>query len=75
LLCSDLAVHREQAPKALGFFPTDRAEVLAERLEAHWDKLSPGPDYALENQSLQLERDFSVRHGQALLNLCAETAR
>jgi glycosyltransferase involved in cell wall biosynthesis len=75
LLCSDIAVHREQVPKALGFFPTDRADVLAELLGAHWSSLSPGPNAALESKSLQFERDFSVRHGKVLLELCAEIAR
>ena len=75
LLCSDIDVHREQVPKALDFFPTDRAEVLAEILAAHWNNLTPGPNYALEQQSLKSEREFSVRHGQTLLDLCVETAR
>ena len=74
LMCSDIAVHREQAPRALGFFDVDRADVLAELLEAHWSKLTPGPDLSLERESLAAERDFSARHGQSLLNLCAETA-
>jgi len=74
LLCSDIAVHREQVPRALGFFPTDRADVLAELLAAHWNDLEPGPNYALEHQSLAAERDFSKRHGQSLLKLCTETA-
>jgi len=75
LLCSDINVHREQVPKALDFFPTDRADVLAEMLAAHWNSLTPGPNYALEQQSLKSEREFSVRHGQTLLDLCVETAR
>ena len=74
LLCSDIDVHREQVPKALGFFPTDRADVLAQLLEAHWDSLPPGPNQRLEELSLTLERDFSVRHGKSLLKLCAESA-
>lgn len=74
LLCSDIEVHREQVPTALGFFPTDRADVLAELLAAHWAKLSPGPNYELEQQSLAREGDFSERHGKSLLKLCAETA-
>ena len=74
LLCSDISVHREQTPGALGFFPTDGADVLAELLEAHWNDLQPGPDYAVEQQSLAAEREFSTRHGQSLLKLCAETA-
>ena len=74
LLCSDIAVHREQVPRALSFFPTDRADVLAELLEAHWSNLVPGPNHQLEQHSLALERDFSERHGRALLKLCAESA-
>jgi glycosyltransferase involved in cell wall biosynthesis len=74
LLCSDIAVHREQVPGALGFFPTDDAAVLADLLEAHWNDLQPGPDYSLEQRSLAAEREFSTRHGQSLLKLCAETA-
>lgn len=74
LLCSDIAVHREQVPRALGFFPTGRADVLAELLEAHWNDLQPGPNYSLEQQSLAAEHDFSTRHGQSLLKLCVETA-
>jgi glycosyltransferase involved in cell wall biosynthesis len=75
LLCSDIAVHREQVPAALGFFSTDRPEGLAELLEAHWSKLTPGPDLSLEQESLIAERAFSARHGQALLKLCSETAQ
>ena len=66
LLCSDIAVHREQVPKALGFFPTDRADVLAQLLEAHWDSLPPGPNQQLEQHSLILEREFSERHGKVV---------
>jgi glycosyltransferase involved in cell wall biosynthesis len=74
LLCSDIAVHHEQAPNALGFFGTDRADVLAELLAANWNDLVPGPNYTLEQQSLAQEREFSARHGKALLDLCVETA-
>jgi glycosyltransferase involved in cell wall biosynthesis len=74
LLCSDIAVHREQVPRALSFFPVDRADVLAELLETHWSNLVPGPNHQLEQDSLALERDFSERHGRALLKLCAESA-
>lgn len=74
LVCSDIAVHREQVPKALGFFPTDSPDILAELLEAHWEKLEPGPNKVLEHESLASERDFSARHGRSLLGLCAELA-
>jgi glycosyltransferase involved in cell wall biosynthesis len=74
LVCSDINVHREQVPGALGFFPTNRADVLAELLLAHWKNLAPGPNLTLEEESLALERDFSKRHGQSLLELCVESA-
>lgn len=74
IVCSDIAVHREQVPEALGFFPTDSPDTLAEQLEAYWENLKPGPDIAREQESLASERDFSVRHGRALLDLCAELA-
>ena len=74
IVCSDIAVHREQVPNALGFFPTDRPDVLAELLESKWKQLSPGPDKIIEEKSLASERAFSGRHGVSLLNLCAEVA-
>jgi glycosyltransferase involved in cell wall biosynthesis len=74
LVCSDIAVHREQVPRAMGFFPTDRADVLAQLIEAHWNKLMPGPCLPLEQESLAAERAFSARHGESLLTLCREAA-
>lgn len=74
LLCSDIAVHREQAPAALGFFPCDEPDVLAELLAQCWDALSPGPDFAIEQKSLAGERDFARHHGQQLLAVCREAA-
>ncbi len=42
IVCSDIAAHREQAPHALGFFPCERAEALADILAACWPQLEPG---------------------------------
>ncbi len=75
VVCSDIAVHREQAPGALGFFPTDTPSVLAELLATLWKDVQPGPSKTLENQSLARERLFAKRHGETLLNLCVEAAR
>jgi glycosyltransferase involved in cell wall biosynthesis len=74
LLCSDINVHREQAPQAIGFFPVDNPDALAELLATHWESLSTGPDKILENSSLASERNTSARHGESLLKLCAELA-
>ena len=72
VLCSDIPVHHEQAPGALGFFACDDAEALAGLLAAHWKGLKPGPNLALEATALATERDFAQRHGQALLHICKE---
>lgn len=72
LLCSDLPVHREQAPGALGFFPFDRADALAELLATHWSDLEPGPDGDSEAKALALECEFARAHGQTLLQICQE---
>jgi glycosyltransferase involved in cell wall biosynthesis len=72
LLCSDIPVHREQAPAALGFFDPDRPEALAEALAATWSDLPAGPDAAAEESALARERQFAREHGERLLALCQE---
>ncbi len=72
LICSDIAVHQEQAPGALGHFPCDRPNVLADLLADHWEKLEPGPDPARERNALAAEREFAHRHGKMLLQICQE---
>jgi len=72
LICSDIPVHREQAPQALGFFPCDRADILADSLAANWTSLEPGPNRAMEEQALAGEREFARLHGQSLLRICQE---
>lgn len=72
LICSDIAVHHEQAPGALGFFPCDRPDLLADLLATHWPDLEPGPNLSAEVCALRTEREFARRHGQALLRICQE---
>ena len=67
LLCSDLPVHHEQAPDALGYFATDRPDVLADLLGRHWQQLQPGPDPLAEEAARTREAAYALRHGQALL--------
>jgi glycosyltransferase involved in cell wall biosynthesis len=75
LLCSDIPVHREQAPMALGFFPCDSPEVLADLLASHWESLRPGPNLSGEAESLLREREFADRHGEILMAVCEEAAQ
>ncbi|MFT3767658.1 MAG: glycosyltransferase [Minicystis sp.] len=42
--CSDLGVHREQAPDAVGFFGCDAPEALAALLVDRWAGLAAGPE-------------------------------
>jgi glycosyltransferase involved in cell wall biosynthesis len=72
LLCSDIAVHREQAPQALGFFDPESPEDLAELLAATWPELTAGPDLDLEEAALAEERRFARDHGERLLAICRE---
>ncbi len=74
LMCSNIATHREQTPGALGFFPWDQAEELAELLGKHWAGLTPGPDMDAEAAGLADERDFAKEHGRKLLRICGECA-
>lgn len=72
LICSDIPVHREQAPDALGFFPCDEPGRLAELLRGHWPSLAPGPDAEAEANALAAEQLFVAEHGRALWALCEE---
>lgn len=70
--CSSIAVHREQAPEAIGFFRPTEAGELAALLEREWPRLSAGPDLETERIALARERCFALDYGRALLQTCAE---
>jgi glycosyltransferase involved in cell wall biosynthesis len=71
LFCSDLAVHREQAPAALGFFGCDAPDELAALLASAWPGLVPGPS-AHESQVLAEAVLAARAQGEALLRICHE---
>lgn len=73
LLCSALAVHREQAPSALGFFDPATPSALAELLAQQWEGLRPGPGPE-ETAALEQEREAARAHGRQLLQWCRECA-
>ncbi len=70
VICSDLPVHREQAPDALGHFGCDDPKALADILERSWPGLSPGPNVDRERAALADHQAFAATHGTALLDLC-----
>jgi len=72
VIVSDLPVHREQCPGALGFFPPASAEALADVIAAHWPSLPARPDLAQESGALENELTFARSYGQRLLEICTE---
>lgn len=74
MVCSDLAVHREQAPECLGFFGCDDPAALAELLAKVWPALPAGPDAKGESAAIAAEQAFARSHGAVLLTLCREVA-
>ena len=75
LICSDLPVHREQAPDALEFFECERADRLADAIAAHWGRLQAGPDLEAEDRALSREREFAHFYGKSVLSLCSQAQR
>ena len=71
LICSDLLVHREQAPNALGFFSVTDTDMLAKLIEQHWDALSPGPHLELEHEGLHQAKEDAMGYGETILKVCA----
>ena len=72
LLCSDIPVHREQAPDAAGFFPTDSPEDLAALLATLYPESPAGPAVLLEQDSLSQSKARAARFGEALLSIAHE---
>ena len=70
VICSDIAVHREQAPEALGFFGCDDPEGLAGIIERVWGTLQPGPDIVAEQCHLAQSQTAARTYGEDLLQLC-----
>jgi glycosyltransferase involved in cell wall biosynthesis len=72
VLVSDLAVHREQCPNALGFFPPDDAGGLADLISASWRDLPVRPNPQREGEALAAEVKFAHAYGRRLLEICSE---
>jgi glycosyltransferase involved in cell wall biosynthesis len=72
LICSDIAVHREQAKEAVGYFGCDRPDELADLLARNWPKFNPGSDAGRETTALAAEQEFARTYGENLLEVCKE---
>jgi hypothetical protein len=69
---SDLRVHREQCPNALGFFPTDDPAALADLIAARWPSLPARPNAEREQEALKAEAEYAPIYGRQLLDICTE---
>ena len=74
LICSDIPVHREQVPAALGFFDPREPEMLADLLAEVYGDLTPGPDPQSEDAAFALARQRASDYGSRLLEMTWEAA-
>ncbi len=75
VICSDIPVHREQAPDAEFFFSPQNPEDLANKLQGVWDGLPSGYSEGHEEQALARESEFAKAYGDRLLGFCKEACR
>ena len=72
LVCSDIPVHREQVPDALGFFDPKKPEMLANLLAETYEELRPGPDLQREEAAFALARKRASDYGCSLIEMARE---
>jgi hypothetical protein len=72
LVCSDIPVHREQVPDALGFFDPTKSETLADLLAEIYGNLRPGPDIQREEAAFALARVRASEYGNCLFEMARE---
>ncbi len=75
VILSDLAVHREQCPDALGFFGCDDARALADIIAANWTRIPSRPDHDLERKCLEAARRQGLEFGRRMAAICDEAAQ
>ncbi|HEY5812828.1 MAG TPA: glycosyltransferase, partial [Terrimicrobiaceae bacterium] len=72
LICSDIPVHREQAPDALGFFEPTSAADLAHLIGSRYPQLDAGPGRLAEVEALSRSKAQAAAFGRSLLSLARE---
>jgi glycosyltransferase involved in cell wall biosynthesis len=70
MICSDIDTHREQAPRALAFFPVEDAGFLADAIATIWPDLSAGPDLEGEEEALRAGQLMFARYGERIVAIC-----
>ena len=72
LLCSNIPVHRNQVPEALGFFEATSSEELAHLLSESFPDLDPGPSPLSEASALAQSEARAIEFGRSLLSIAQE---
>ncbi len=75
VILSDLKVHREQCPDALGFFGCDDARALADIIATNWSRMPARPDHDLERKSLAAAHRRGLEFGAQMAAICREAAQ
>ena len=74
IICSDIDVHREQAPSALGHFSPQDPDGLSKILLDHFPDLEPGPCLSREDEMLALTRMRARDFGNLVLRYAREVS-
>ncbi len=72
IICSDIKVHREQAPSALDYFSPGDPDRLAQILLDRFPDLESGPCLSLEGEMLALTARRAREFGTAILRCARE---
>lgn len=75
LLCSDLAVHREQNPPHACYFKTGDASDLAAKLADLWPRVRSGADPARETKALERSIENGRRYAERFVAIAQEAHR
>lgn len=75
MILSDLEVHREQCPDALGFFGCDDPRALADIIADNWSRLTTRPDAGRERECLSEARIRGLKFGDQIAAICTEAAQ
>lgn len=75
MLCSNLEVHREQAPQAIGFFDAESPENLADVLQKSIPFQDKGWQPIKEREGLKSYQKHVLEFGESLLKIADEAAK
>ena len=75
VLCSNLEVHREQAPQAIGFFDAESPENLADVLQKSIPFQDKGWQPIKEREGLKSYQKHVLEFGESLLKIADEAAK